>query len=591
MATRISSALLTIAFISLSNFASAQFQLSLNCSEMDPHIGQRFEVRITDMTTAAEVAREVLDEIPSADFTMDFVCLRQGRSYFVDFFADVNQNGSYDAPPVDHVWRETLNEVTSDEEINFVHDTMFTDVGWPGMSFLSYFEAVWGGKWQNLTFGSTDSIEVDLLLVCDSFFVHFETKGLFGNPATVTFDMGIELTNQLGDFITDTVSFVVDTPLMGELILINGRITGDFVHPVTGIGLQFQGNFAGAQVMALYTVTDANGVVFANGYFYVLSLDVVDARSEVRLSLVSSDSASCSGIADGSATVDGSGGFQPYTFLWSDGGMGPVRDDLAAGMYTVSLTDQNGCEDTLTVIINASDHLTIQNTALLNVSCAGAMDGQVEVAGMGGTPPYAYVWDDGRTNALHDLLSSGPHSVTITDANGCQSDTMLIVDEPDPLVLDSVMTVDSKENNGEINIVVTGGTLPYSFEWTKDNAFFSNDQNLSNLAAGAYIVAITDANGCQLVSDTILIDNITATSEIQQHFEIYPNPAGTFLNIDADFEWYLELLDLTGNKIAHFASSAQGDKLSLAGIDSGMYFLVLYKGDQMSVLKLVIQLR
>lgn len=647
-----------------SNVSLAQHSLTMNFSEMDPHIGQRFEVRVTETVTAKEVVKELLQEIPAADFSMDFVALRTGHSYFVDFYADMNDNGKYDAPPVDHVWRLTLDNVTEDQVINFVHDTNFTDVGWPGQAFLSYLETVWGGKWENLTFGSTDSILVEILLVCDSLHLDMETKGLFGDPAVVTFSTSVQLNDNLGS-PTDTIKFDIDTPLVGELVMINGKISADFVHPLVDIGIQFSGNIAAGQVMALYTVTTA-GAEFANGYFYASSLDVVDARSKVRVRLTSSDTASCSGVTDGAATVMASGGFPPYNYLWSDGSTNPDRDSLAAGSYTVSATDQNGCLDTLIVVIESAVELTINVDQVVDISCFGDMDGFLQVSGAGGTPPYVYLWDDGRSNPSHDLLSAGAHAVTMTDANGCQVDTSINVGEPNAIMLDISVThesavdandgtanatvaggtppytylwntgdtlmaltdlspgqyelfvtdangcteqesftiqafvctlsIDSVEvthitsgkSNGAISVQIGGGTMPFTFSWDKDGKFFSNEQDLTGLTAGDYVLTVEDSKGCIVVSDTLIVQSSTATIEINPVFNVYPNPASTYVRIESDFQWNFRMLDAGGKIIMSQQNKVDGEMISLTGVESGVYFLEISDGQNTWIKKLIV---
>ncbi|RMG84911.1 MAG: T9SS C-terminal target domain-containing protein [Bacteroidetes bacterium] len=114
------------------NFTDIEWKhlLTFNFSDMTPHVGQRLEIRVRDINqTGREVGRRVLSAIASADFTVELPFLENGRSYFVDFYADLNQNGAYDAPPADHAWREMLSEVSGDTELTFAHNTNFMDIG------------------------------------------------------------------------------------------------------------------------------------------------------------------------------------------------------------------------------------------------------------------------------------------------------------------------------------------------------------------------------------------------------------------------------------------------------------------------------
>jgi len=104
------------------------YLLTLDLTGMTPHLGQLFEARVVDMADGMEVGRTTLDSIPFADFSVSIAGLEIGHSYNVDFFADFNDNGMYDAPPTDHAWRLTLEDVQGDTTLNFSHNTNFTDI-------------------------------------------------------------------------------------------------------------------------------------------------------------------------------------------------------------------------------------------------------------------------------------------------------------------------------------------------------------------------------------------------------------------------------------------------------------------------------
>jgi hypothetical protein len=104
--------------------------LTLHFSGMTPHVGQKLEVRAVDKASSLEAVRTVLPSIPDAAFDLMPGQLTLGRSYFIDFYADLNGNGVYDAPPTDHAWRLELDQVTGDTTLNFVHNTTFTDIHW-----------------------------------------------------------------------------------------------------------------------------------------------------------------------------------------------------------------------------------------------------------------------------------------------------------------------------------------------------------------------------------------------------------------------------------------------------------------------------
>jgi len=122
----------TLTFSHNTNFTDIQWKhlLTFDFTGMAPHLGQQLEIRVRDVNqTGREVGRFTMPAIMSPNFTVCLPYLDLGRTYFVDFYADLNQNGTYDAPPTDHVWREMISEAQGDESLAFNHNTNFTDIG------------------------------------------------------------------------------------------------------------------------------------------------------------------------------------------------------------------------------------------------------------------------------------------------------------------------------------------------------------------------------------------------------------------------------------------------------------------------------
>ncbi|MBA4410710.1 MAG: plastocyanin/azurin family copper-binding protein [Bacteroidota bacterium] len=109
--------------------SSGPFTLTVNFTSMTPHVGQTLWLAVIDQATKKEIGR-VKKSVTTAAFTIDVNGIEAGKSYFVDFYSDHNKNGVYNVPPADHAWRLTLNNVTDNSTLNFVHNTTFTDVDW-----------------------------------------------------------------------------------------------------------------------------------------------------------------------------------------------------------------------------------------------------------------------------------------------------------------------------------------------------------------------------------------------------------------------------------------------------------------------------
>ncbi len=117
-------------FTDIENPAPAQGgDFTMNVTGLSPHVGQLFEVRVIDNETDQTVGQYRLASVASADFTLVIPgIIKQGTEYTVDYYADLNQNGEYDAPTADHAWRDIATGGPSGLTIDFAHNTNFTDI-------------------------------------------------------------------------------------------------------------------------------------------------------------------------------------------------------------------------------------------------------------------------------------------------------------------------------------------------------------------------------------------------------------------------------------------------------------------------------
>ncbi len=140
-ADNLSAGMNMFSFSHATNFTDIQWrhELRFQLTGMNPHVGQQFGVRLVDQATGEEVGREDIDAIETADFNIDLPFLEPGHTYNLDFYADLSQNGLYDAPPTDHAWRMTVGPVDGDETVTFPHGTNFTDIGWVYEFRLEFF--------------------------------------------------------------------------------------------------------------------------------------------------------------------------------------------------------------------------------------------------------------------------------------------------------------------------------------------------------------------------------------------------------------------------------------------------------------------
>ena len=217
------------------------------------------------------------------------------------------------------------------------------------------------------------------------------------------------------------------------------------------------------------------------------------------LSLSNDDFANCN-QADGSMTVTINGGTPPYQ-LFQDGafiqeiqedGGGIVLANLAAGIYLYEVVDALGCTANLSGTVNQAPLYTA--VEMINASCPNSSDGGLVII-PGIDPPYTYVWSDGSTGSELLNVPPGTYSVTINSGGGCtQVHTQAVGSDSNLAVLGQVTDSNCGEENGSIDLFITGGVQPYSFVWSTGNTL----EDLTDLAPGQYSVTVTDNNGCSV---------------------------------------------------------------------------------------------
>lgn len=241
------------------------------------------------------------------------------------------------------------------------------------------------------------------------------------------------------------------------------------------------------------TVSDANGCEA------VTSVNV-DEPAPI-LTAFDSVNVLCFGDSTGLATVVASDGAEPYSYEWSNGGTNDTISNIPAGIYSVIVTDNNNCPQYDTVEILQPERIVI-DAIIDSTTCFENSDGSVAIVTSGGITPYSYLWQDTLgTDTLVNALPAGDYSVTITDGNLCEFDTIFAIYSPDTLIAiisDYANVSCGGYADGYAVVATNGGTLPYTIDWDG----MGNNDTLENLGPGDYLATITDINGC---SDTAMV--------------------------------------------------------------------------------------
>lgn len=248
----------------------------------------------------------------------------------------------------------------------------------------------------------------------------------------------------------------------------------------------------------IVTVTDSLGCI---------RKDTINVTARLQLAS-SAINAVCYGSATGSATASASLGTPPYAYSWNTvpAQTTATASNVAAGTYTVTLTDARGCARSQTVSIGQSPQVVATIPVSVPVACFGGSNGSATAAATGGVPPYTYSWNTSpvQNGATANGLTAGTYVVSVTDAQGCIDTQSILITQPPGLSANIGVQPPSCYNgsNGTATVSASGGTSPYLYAWNTTPA--QTTATAQGLSAGAYVMTLTDAHGCQQQFNAVL---------------------------------------------------------------------------------------
>jgi len=255
-----------------------------------------------------------------------------------------------------------------------------------------------------------------------------------------------------------------------------------------------------------YSVT----VTTSDGSTCEASFDVKGPDSAIEITADTTNESGAGG--NGAIELTVTGGQGPYSYEWSTGETTQNISGLTSGSYTVTVTDQLGCEEVETIAISGKELVIDFNTSDYNgfgVSCFGECNGDILPDVSNGVGDLEYVWSNGETTGLISNLCGGSYSLTVTDEIGQTAEASVNLTEPDALTVELDVTCASDPGTADGSAIgrVSGGVAPYEYEWNNNEEETSS--SISDQKAGPLVLLVTDDNMCENVQQSeICIDGI-----------------------------------------------------------------------------------
>jgi len=316
---------------------------------------------------------------------------------------------------------------------------------------------------------------------------------------------------------------------------------------------------------------------------------VIEQSESINLSI--SGYGSCGDF--GYAVPSISGGQEPFEYQWDNGANTELIAQLPNGIYSLTVTDANGCTQTQETEINNFEEVLFE-IRISEPTCFGTEDAFIAIDIIQGIPPFEYEWSNGASSPELIDIGGGDYTVFVTDANGCTTAANVDILEPTEIdVQANTIGAQDGSNSGSIDLFPFGGTAPYTFLWENG----STSSMRSGLANGTYFVTITDDNGCQTEKEILLEFTVGISDLLLDELNLTPNPTNGILFIDAlhhnEKALDLEIYNSLGQII--YAAQHLGQIISLevdlSAFSSGIYFVRFKSDTSTSLAKPIVKLK
>ncbi len=266
-------------------------------------------------------------------------------------------------------------------------------------------------------------------------------------------------------------------------------------------------------VSPITTTTYSVSISDAHGCTAGVKQVTITVSPQIILSIQTTD-ANCYNSCDGRAELNIVGGIEPFLIAWESPN-NTINTGLCAGDYSLTVTDNFGCIDSLSYSISQPDSLQSQ-TYSFSTSCYGSADGMAIVTAFGSVPfdtinnsfVYNYLWSNGSTNDTI-IAASGTYYVTVTDANGCTARNQIFIDQPPAVYVTPIYSTQICIGQSvNYHAHATGGDGFYTFVWSGSDGtqYFGENITVNPTLTTSYTLVVTDNHQCTGNVQTITVN-------------------------------------------------------------------------------------
>ena len=211
----------------------------------------------------------------------------------------------------------------------------------------------------------------------------------------------------------------------------------------------------------------------------------------------------CYGAHDGSINLNITGGLNPVTLVWDDNvNAGNQRNQLAPGIYSVSIRDGAPCNIRETFMISEPQQINIAAKVINAFECDNPNSGSINLSVTGGTPPYSYKWSNGSDSEDLNAIPTGKYAVIVSDSKGCNQSAQFEIIRQAPLTVSlnaqNVMSFSNNKLAKRFTANVSGGFAPYQLHWNKGIVEGQNNEIMETSQNTIVNLQVTDSIGCTL---------------------------------------------------------------------------------------------